>query len=270
MLGLGRPLGAETGAETRDQGPEASVGKGPVQSSEEEDSKTKDEVGAKGPTAAEMGKKRTSSSEQGTGDTDVVGGEPKTDAKNADPDGDGIRGATDRCPQRPEDKDGYQDEDGCPDYDNDGDGLRDSEDDCPDQPETLNGKKDGDGCPDGKGKEQVIRVGSQQIEMQKEVRFFKARKNRLTREGKKVLQQVASALKNHRRIRLVVIRGHSDGGSSKKKNVRLAKRRSQEVYRYLVRRGIAKERLQFTGLVESAEEASRATEDDAVPKEHAL
>ena len=38
-----------------------------------------------------------------------------------DTDGDGIPNGRDKCPLIPEDKDGFQDEDGCPDDDNDGD-----------------------------------------------------------------------------------------------------------------------------------------------------
>src|SRR5262249_20311502 len=40
-----------------------------------------------------------------------------------DADGDGIPDDVDRCPNDPEDKDGWEDEDGCPDPDNDGDGI---------------------------------------------------------------------------------------------------------------------------------------------------
>ncbi|MCF7794206.1 MAG: OmpA family protein [Candidatus Cloacimonetes bacterium] len=42
-----------------------------------------------------------------------------------DDDGDGIGNRKDKCPNLPEDFDGFEDEDGCPDYDNDGDGLDD-------------------------------------------------------------------------------------------------------------------------------------------------
>ena len=40
-----------------------------------------------------------------------------------DRDGDGILDNVDKCPDEPEDKDGFQDEDGCPDPDNDKDGI---------------------------------------------------------------------------------------------------------------------------------------------------
>ncbi len=48
-----------------------------------------------------------------------------------DSDGDGVPDREDRCPALPEDLDGFQDEDGCPDPDNDQDGVKDAEDACP-------------------------------------------------------------------------------------------------------------------------------------------
>jgi outer membrane protein OmpA-like peptidoglycan-associated protein len=65
-----------------------------------------------------------------------------------DNDGDGIPDAKDQCPNEPEDKDGFQDEDGCPDPDNDGDGIPDAIDKCPNEPEDKDGFQDEDGCPD--------------------------------------------------------------------------------------------------------------------------
>ena len=66
-----------------------------------------------------------------------------------DRDKDGIPNALDKCPDDPEDKDGYKDDDGCPDPDNDKDGIPDVKDKCPMQPEDMNGYEDEDGCPDG-------------------------------------------------------------------------------------------------------------------------
>ncbi len=48
-----------------------------------------------------------------------------------DRDGDGISDEVDECPDLPEDKDGVQDEDGCPEDDADSDGILDTEDACP-------------------------------------------------------------------------------------------------------------------------------------------
>ena len=66
----------------------------------------------------------------------------------SDRDGDGIPDKYDKCPDEPEDMDGFQDEDGCPDLDNDNDGIPDLKDKCPNEPENYNGWQDQDGCPD--------------------------------------------------------------------------------------------------------------------------
>lgn len=65
-----------------------------------------------------------------------------------DADGDGIEDKLDKCVDEPEDADGFEDEDGCPEYDNDNDGIRDEVDKCPDLAEDFDGFEDEDGCPD--------------------------------------------------------------------------------------------------------------------------
>lgn len=64
----------------------------------------------------------------------------------ADKDGDGVPDSVDGCAEEAEDRDQFQDEDGCPDLDNDGDGITDADDQCADEPEDKDGFKDGDGC----------------------------------------------------------------------------------------------------------------------------
>ncbi len=66
-----------------------------------------------------------------------------------DRDGDGYQDDQDACPDKPEDFDGFEDEDGCPDPDNDQDGILDVDDACPDIPEDFDGDEDADGCPEG-------------------------------------------------------------------------------------------------------------------------
>jgi hypothetical protein len=68
--------------------------------------------------------------------------------RNHDKDGDGIPDDVDQCPDLPEDKDGFQDADGCPDADNDEDGIPDKLDKCPNTKEDVDGFQDADGCPD--------------------------------------------------------------------------------------------------------------------------
>jgi outer membrane protein OmpA-like peptidoglycan-associated protein len=65
-----------------------------------------------------------------------------------DTDKDGIVDKKDADPKRPEDFDGFQDEDGAPDYDNDGDGIVDVQDKAPNEAEDKDGFQDDDGVPD--------------------------------------------------------------------------------------------------------------------------
>jgi OOP family OmpA-OmpF porin len=65
-----------------------------------------------------------------------------------DADGDGIEDEVDACPELAEDRDGFEDTDGCPDFDNDGDGVGDDDDRCPHELEDLDEHEDEDGCPD--------------------------------------------------------------------------------------------------------------------------
>ena len=79
---------------------------------------------------------------------DVDGFEDDDGCPDYDNDRDGIPDSLDKCPNKPEDKDGFQDDDGCPDYDNDNDRIPDSLDKCPNAPEDYDGFLDKDGCPD--------------------------------------------------------------------------------------------------------------------------
>jgi outer membrane protein OmpA-like peptidoglycan-associated protein len=71
-----------------------------------------------------------------------------------DRDGDQVSDAADSCPDQPEDRDGFQDEDGCPEADNDNDGVVDTADKCPVDPGPIQNlgcpvtDKDVDGVPD--------------------------------------------------------------------------------------------------------------------------
>ena len=51
--------------------------------------------------------------------------------RDHDKDADGVADDLDACPEIPEDKDGFEDTDGCPEIDNDEDGVIDREDACP-------------------------------------------------------------------------------------------------------------------------------------------
>ncbi|GAB4525671.1 MAG: hypothetical protein Tsb0020_43620 [Haliangiales bacterium] len=69
-------------------------------------------------------------------------------ARGTDSDGDGIYDDDDSCPLTAEDRDGFEDSDGCPDDDNDSDKIPDSEDGAPNDPEDYDDFEDQDGVPD--------------------------------------------------------------------------------------------------------------------------
>jgi hypothetical protein len=83
-----------------------------------------------------------------------------------DSDGDGFPDGGDRCPDRPETMNGFEDGDGCPDVpplpslppklDSDGDGLENGKDRCPQFPEDRDGFQDEDGCPDSDNDEDGV------------------------------------------------------------------------------------------------------------------
>jgi len=89
---------------------------------------------------------------------DFEGFEDSDGCPDLDNDKDGIEDLADNCMFVPEDVDGFQDSDGCPDYDNDGDGLADINDQCKDKPEDYDGYQDEDGCddPDNDGRDAVF------------------------------------------------------------------------------------------------------------------
>lgn len=79
---------------------------------------------------------------------DVDGFEDADGCPDEDNDADGIFDYLDACPMEAEDSDDFEDGDGCPDPDNDGDGIVDTKDTCHLLPEDFDGFEDADGCPD--------------------------------------------------------------------------------------------------------------------------
>ncbi len=79
---------------------------------------------------------------------DIDGFEDSDGCPDPDNDNDGIPDVKDKCMNDPEDNDGFEDDDGCPDNDNDQDLIPDADDECPMVPEDLDGFQDEDGCPD--------------------------------------------------------------------------------------------------------------------------
>jgi len=182
-------------------------------------------------------------------------------ADQPDADRDGLVASADRCPDRPEDRDGFDDDDGCPDPDNDGDGVPDTDDRCPREAEVVNGVDDGDGCPD-QGTAAVT-VTTEAIRLDHRVQFATGSAE-VRPESLGLLAQVAAALKAHPEIRKVRVDGHTDDVGDREQNVDLSLRRAERVVSILIDDGVAPARLEAKGfgpkvpLAPNVAEANRA------------
>lgn len=176
---------------------------------------------------------------------------PVPSETDGDRDGDGVADRDDRCPRRAEDRDGYRDEDGCPESDNDNDGILDQDDRCPDEPETRDGIADNDGCPDR------IRVEGTRITTFETV-HFRTGSDEILDRSYPMLNEVAGVLRAnpHMRIR---VEGHTDNQGPPRDNLRLSQRRAASVRRYLIEHGASPRQVRSRGYGETRPIASNAT-----------
>jgi outer membrane protein OmpA-like peptidoglycan-associated protein len=162
--------------------------------------------------------------------------------KVLDRDGDGIPDAVDKCPDEPEDFDGFEDEDGCPDPDNDKDGIPDVADKCPNEPETVNGVDDEDGCPD----EAPIVVKEDRILLTERV-LFDTNLARVLSAGRPALAAVLNLWKQHPEWDHLVVEGHADRRGPDPFNDWLSQERAQRARKALVEMGFPPEKLLVAG-----------------------
>jgi outer membrane protein OmpA-like peptidoglycan-associated protein len=214
---------------------------------------------------------------------EVVAGDPDTD-------GDGLVDSTDQCILEPEDKDGYLDEDGCPEIDNDLDELLDVNDKCPLEAEDRDGFEDLDGCPEpDNDKDTVLDVKDQcpnevgstteeplgcpakpalavitdcEVKIAQQI-HFEYNKDKIRPESFPILDAVVEILNKNPDVKLEV-QGHTDNRGSAAYNKDLSNRRSASVRKYLAAKGIATDRLTSQGygfdrpIVDNSTEQNRA------------
>jgi outer membrane protein OmpA-like peptidoglycan-associated protein len=184
---------------------------------------------------------------------------PPTDA-----DADGVADVDDRCPNEAEDRDGFQDADGCPETDNDQDGLADADDTCPRDagPAKTKGCPDADddgvadkddhcarvaGLPEDNGcpKYKQVVVTEQKIEIRQKI-FFAFGTTNIMPKSHPLLEEVARALHDRDTI-CVRVEGHTDSKGSDAVNTKLSQGRAESVRAHLVSREVASQRMDAKG-----------------------
>lgn len=167
---------------------------------------------------------------------DRDGFEDEDGCPDVDNDRDDIPDASDGCPNIAEDKDGFQDEDGCLDEDNDRDGILDKDDQCPLEPETLNGERDDDGCPD----EGLIVMRDDRVVLEERV-LFDVNSPRVKRSAEPVLRAIVKLQQQHPEWSKVRVEGHADARGDAVFNQQLSERRATNVREALIAFGMKPE-----------------------------
>ena len=160
----------------------------------------------------------------------------------ADRDNDGIPDDSDKCPDDAEDKDSFEDNDGCPDTDNDKDGILDKADACPNEPETINGVDDQDGCPDTA----PIVVREDRILLTQHV-LFDTNRARVRTAGRPALEAVLNLWKQHAEWDHLVIEGHADRHGPDPFNDWLSNERAVRARKVLVEMGFPPDKIVVAG-----------------------
>jgi outer membrane protein OmpA-like peptidoglycan-associated protein len=205
-----------------------------------------------------------------------------------DRDGDGVNDDADACPDIAEDRDGRQDDDGCPDLDDDGDGVLEPHDGCPDEAEDLDGRNDDDGCPDvdedadgvaddtdqcpeqaedPDGFEDSDGCPEQQAEAPRLVPrtvvgeriVFEKSRAAIDPRSLPLLDRLANELKSRTGLTRVRIEGHTDSDGTDEVNLTLSRARANAVRSALIARGVPAALLEVEAFGESHPVANNET-----------
>lgn len=165
-----------------------------------------------------------------------------------DADGDSITDADDACPAEK----GIAALKGCARHDADGDGIEDAKDNCPNEA----GIAENQGC---KAK-QLVKLTSDTIDLGGSVQF-ETGKAVLLPVSFPLLDNSASVLAAHPELQKLVIEGHTDNVGNAEANRVLSQARAQSVVAYLVKKGVAAERLEAKGFGQRMPIADNATSE---------
>ena len=191
-----------------------------------------------------------------------------------DKDNDGIPDYLDKCPDTPLEAHGMVDSSGCP-RDTDGDGVPDYLDKCP----TIPGSVKNNGCPEVKPivreiikeepkTETKVVVPESKTEITSTLRTlfekaihgiqFEATRYTIKPASYEILDQIANTLNQYPLLN-IEIQGHTDNNGKHEVNQMLSEKRAQEVFTYLVLKGVDARRMTYRGFGDNLPMASNKT-----------
>lgn len=165
-----------------------------------------------------------------------------------DRDGDGIPDRDDQCPREPGPA-----PTGCP-PDIDEDEIPDEVDKCPTEPESKNGFDDDDGCPD------IVPAEFADLAGILEGILFDSDKDVIKKESKPILDRAVEVLQKYPQVR-IEISGHTDSAGGYEHNVDLSQRRAESVKTYLTEAGVDAGRIETRGAGPNEPIATNDTKD---------
>jgi outer membrane protein OmpA-like peptidoglycan-associated protein len=167
-----------------------------------------------------------------------------------DQDADGVMLEADLCPGDPEDRDGLLDDDGCPEEDADGDVIYDVDDACPTTPGQVGTRPDNRGCPPTA----CLTVVKELLILDRQAFGVGSA---VVPASSKALDDVAQVLLERPELK-IEIEGHS---SRSERNPALALARAKAVHVYLVKKGVAADRMTPKGFGHDAPRDLETTPD---------
>jgi outer membrane protein OmpA-like peptidoglycan-associated protein len=143
--------------------------------------------------------------------------------------------------------------DGCPKVlDRDGDGIPDERDQCPDKPESKNNYEDDDGCPD------VVPTAVKKFTGTIRGITFALNSAKILVASHKTLDAAVKVMTQYPKMK-VRIDGHTDNIGSEAYNQDLSQRRAEAVRAYLVSKGVSADRLTVKGFGPDKPRANNAS-----------
>lgn len=152
-----------------------------------------------------------------------------------DPDKDGVPLPCDQCPTEAGIKPL-----GCPIRDTDGDGIFDDKDKCPNEPETKNGFEDQDGCPD------TVPEAVKKFTGVVQGIFFEQNKATIRAQSSPVLAKAAKVFAQFPSVN-IEISGHTSSEGDEAFNQKLSLDRAQAVKDWLIQAGTSADRITIRG-----------------------